>query len=508
MTFAEDLTLAFRAGTPILLVETTEDERIDGAVRMVHRELGPRVLVWRSTAGLCERVDDDNDLLLQEAATPAALLELLVRPDAVPEDGRDVLVVAYDLVGEEALKAPELRLLKDLALVWEPTQDRPRRRTLLATGLGWTLPPALAGYVETRELELPRGDALAADFAGRRDRLAAVGLTPELLGGRAAGLSRLAVEQVYRRMHAVASSSTGGDPLVTQAAALAILDEIKREAIRRTHLLDILPLRERVELGGFAAFKAWTALRRDFLLQPGREGLRPRGVVLLGFPGCGKSHAARWIAQELGLPLVSMDLGRIQDRWVGSSEARLRLALRTLEAAAPLVLLVDEIEKAVAGVGTETTGVTTRLVGQLLTWLSDHRVPVFIVATANRPDLQPELTRAGRFDATFVVRLPSGEERVQICDAVSAALGVTLTDAARRALVEGTQDFSGAELRQVMIEAAYRAGFGRTLVGPEHVEPALGSATPLGRREEGRKLRERYEACLREGGYLDAGGGA
>lgn len=507
MTFTEELTLAFRAGTPVLLVETTEDERIDLAVRALRRALEPRVLVWRSTAGLRERVDDDTERLLREARTPAALLELLAQPDAVPEDGRDVLVVAHDLVGEAALGPQELRLLKDLSTAWEPTSERPRRRTLLATGLGWTLPPVLAGYVDTRALALPRGEELAADFAGRRERLAELGLTPELLGDRSAGLPRLAVEQVYRRMHAVAASGAGGDPAAARATALALLDEVKREEVRRTHLLEIVPLRERVELGGFAAFKAWTARRRDFLLQPGREGLRPRGVLLLGFPGCGKSHAARWVAQELGLPLVAMDLGRVQDRWVGSSEARLRLALRTLEAAAPLVLFVDEIEKAVAGVGTETSGVTTRLVGQLLTWLSDHRVPVFVVATANRPNLPPELTRAGRFDATFVVRLPNGAERSQICGAVTTALGVTLDDEARRTLVERTEEFSGAELRQVLIEAAYRAGFTHTAIGPEHVAEALRSATPLGRREEGSALRASYEAWIRQGGYLDAGGG-
>jgi len=203
-----------------------------------------------------------------------------------------------------------------------------------------------------------------------------------------------------------------------------------------------------------------------------------------------------------GLAIVSMDIGRIQDRYVGSSEARMRTALRTLEAAAPVVLFIDEIEKALAGAGTESSGVTTRLVGQLLTWLSDHRVPVFIVATCNSAEIPPELTRAGRFDASFLVQLPRPKERQQITELIASSLTLTLDSNAQARLIEVTDGFSGAEVRQLIIEAAYCAGYDKLTIGVEHIDHAYPAVKPLSRRPKGRELVERYKTYEQDESYI------
>lgn len=500
-SFTQDLIHAFRSGTPIVYVETTEDERVGKAVCELERELGPRVLQWTISGGLVDVRQNQAPTPLSIKASSTEELLRSLRDDSLALGDANAIVVAHDLVGEHTLSAIELRLLKDLFIDWEPLRDRPQRRMLLMTGIGWTMPGVLNGYVETRLLPLLTRDEIVSDFSARRERLAVFGITPEELAERAVGLPKLSIEQVVRRFH----PNQNPDPCDssrTRTSALSLLDQFKREEIRRTGILEIMTLDDHIELGGFASFKSWFVQRKEFLLRPGRNMLRPRGVLFLGFPGCGKSHAARWIAQELKLPLVSMDIGRIQDRWVGSSEARMRTALRTLEAAAPVVLFIDEIEKALAGAGTESSGVTTRLVGQLLTWLSDHQVPVFIVATCNSAEIPPELTRAGRFDASFLVQLPRPKERQQIAELIASSLTLTLDNNALARLIEVTDGFSGAEVRQLIIEAAYCAGYDKLTIRVEHIDQAIPAVKPLSQRPKGRELVERYKTYEQDESYI------
>ena len=504
-SFVDDLTRAVRSGTPIIYVDTTEDERVQLAFREMGAMLGARLFIWTATEGLQECFDDVRPSEPQKAASAEELLKLLIRLEKGSPTDRHVLVLALDLVGAHDQQALELRLFKDLFRKWEPEKGQSQLASLVMTGAGWTLPAMLAGYVDTRALPLPRREEIEADFAGRQDRLEALGLTPKLMADRSAGLPKLAIEQVFRGIEAEARREARSEPGPRQERALASIESAKKEEIRRTNLLEIIPVTKDIDLGGFARFKRWFEVRKEFLLEPGRDSLRPRGVIFLGYPGCGKSHAARWIAKELRLPLVAMDFGRVQDRWVGSSEARLNTALKTIEATAPLVLFIDEIEKAFAGAGEETNGVTTRMMGQFLTWLSDRQVPVFIVATCNSAKIPPELTRVGRFDANFLVLLPGEEERAEVCKAVVAALGVVLEDQVREEVARATAGYTGAEIRQVVVEAAYRAGFKQTRIGLEHALLAIPEVAPLSRREKGMKLREDYEKNRADGGYINAG---
>lgn len=495
--YAQRLAAQLGVGKPLLYTETAEDWRVWSAVLALSSRLV--ALRWTVTDGLRLWTGTEEQTLRvstlrldraspeDAAAEVNAILALLASEELdalLPASlrGRDRVVVLQDVVSEEPLPDPRCRLLKDLFLALNAELNAGgRRTTVLLTGVGWTPPAGVAGLVATLPLPLP-GEPELAQIA-RSFRLP---VTPTAFAARARGLGEAAAKGLCREIATV----------TTEAEAWRIVDRVKAASVEATGVLTIVPTGTPVELGGWRRFKTWFATRRPFFLADGSPAMRPRGVLLLGFPGTGKSHSARWIAQELGVPLVSLDLGAIQDRWVGSSEARMREALRTIEAAAPVVLFIDEIEKSVAGVGSDGTGVVTRLVGQLLRFLQDHDRPIFLVATCNKPDLPPELTRAGRFDAQFVVRPPSNDDRRQIVGSVARELDVAVEREVVEYIVSATgpdgAGFTGAELRQLVKEAVYVAGVRAPGIAAHHVDAALPFVQPLVSRPDGKTLLQRY----------------
>jgi hypothetical protein len=211
-----------------------------------------------------------------------------------------------------------------------------------------------------------------------------------------------------------------------------------------------------VTLGGLENLKEWTLNR----FQNRRSGLPFRGILLLGVPGTGKSHFAKALGNEVGWPVLSLDMGRVFGSLVGESEAKMREALKVVDAMAPCVLFIDEIEKGLAGVGGSSNdgGTTQRVGGTFLTWLNDHTSEVFVIATCNDySKLPPEYTRMGRWDGIFFVDNPTPKERLLILGIYSEAFGVKISPKSIPA-PEDLEGYSGAEIRQVAIEAAYNGG--------------------------------------------------
>jgi len=202
--------------------------------------------------------------------------------------------------------------------------------------------------------------------------------------------------------------------LVRQARVTAdAVWELKTQALKKSGLLSLYRGRDDFSsLGGLAALKAFC---KRALLQPSRGNLlkRPRGVLLLSPPGCGKSQFCKALGQEVGRPVLVLDVGSLMGSLVGQSEERTRAALRIIDAMAPCVVMIDEVEKAFAGVhGSGDSGVASRMFGQFLSWLNDHESDVFVVCTANDVlKLPPEFGRSERFDAIFFLDLPSREEK-------------------------------------------------------------------------------------------------
>jgi SpoVK/Ycf46/Vps4 family AAA+-type ATPase len=181
----------------------------------------------------------------------------------------------------------------------------------------------------------------------------------------------------------------------------------------------------------------------------------PKGVMLLGVQGCGKSLAARAAAGILNVPLLRLDVGALYSKWHGESEKNLRDSLRAAEALSPCVLWVDELEKALS-TGESDGGVSRRVLGTFLTWLAEQRSRIFVVATANDiTALPPELVRKGRFDEIFFVDLPKREARIEILNIHARKRSVTLSPAEVAALADRSEGFAGAELEQAIVAALY-----------------------------------------------------
>src|SRR5213075_3107882 len=216
-------------------------------------------------------------------------------------------------------------------------------------------------------------------------------------------------------------------------------------------------------VGGLDSLKRWLSDRSSAFGEPARKfGLPPpKGLLLLGVQGCGKSLTAKAIANFWALPLVRLDMGRIFGSYIGSSEENLRRAIRVAESVAPAVLWVDEIEKGLSGsMGAAVTdsGVSARVFGALLTWLQEKTAPVFVVATANRIDaLPPELLRKGRFDEIFFIDLPSSEERREIFRIHIARRQRDPSRFDLDLLSTTAEGYSGAEIEQAIIAGMYLA---------------------------------------------------
>jgi SpoVK/Ycf46/Vps4 family AAA+-type ATPase len=204
--------------------------------------------------------------------------------------------------------------------------------------------------------------------------------------------------------------------------------------------------------------RKWLEVRRSFFVEGAKANLDPpRGVLLLGVQGCGKSLAAKAAAGIYGVPLLRLDFGVLYNKYYGETERNLRKALETAEVMSPCVLWMDEIEKGLA-VGDEDDGLSRRILGTLLTWMSERRKPVFVVATANDiTRLPPEMVRKGRFDEIFFVDLPSAQNRRNILE---IHLGKRCLDARRfdlEVLTKATDGFSGSEIEQAIVSAMYTA---------------------------------------------------
>lgn len=220
---------------------------------------------------------------------------------------------------------------------------------------------------------------------------------------------------------------------------------------------------EELSVGGLSGLKLWLGEKRRLLSAEKKEKLRerkippPRGILLVGVPGCGKSLSAKAIAASWQMPLYRLDFATVQGMYVGQSEGRLKDALSTAEHVSPCVLWIDEIEKGLAASGGDG-GVTTRMVGQFLFWLQECRKPVFVVATANDVSkLPPELLRRGRFDELFFVDLPTNEERKEIIDLyikrfLRTSISATLMDE----IVNHSEGFAGADLESAVREVGYK----------------------------------------------------
>ncbi|WP_242395222.1 AAA family ATPase [Anaeromyxobacter oryzisoli] len=482
--FVQELDTLVRARYPLVYLVTSEEQRVEAILADLARSHGKALLGWSATKGL-RRLDGAKGPLpaAQSPLDALAAVEKLSEPS---------LVVLEDF--HPYLQDPQVvRALRDLAHALKSTYA-----TAILLSPSLVIPPEVEKEISVLDVPLPTyGDLLELlkQIVGvvRRSENAKVELTnadADQLVQAALGLTLSEAESAFAK--AIAT-----DGRLSRADVPLVLEE-KRQVIRKSGLLEYFaPDAKLADVGGLDALKAWLARRGAAFSEAARRfGLpQPKGLLLLGVQGCGKSLTAKAIAAQWGLPLLRLDMGRIFSGLVGSSEENLRKAIRVAESVAPVVLWVDEIEKGLSGSqssGMVDGGVSARVFGALLTWLQEKTAPVFVVATANRIEqLPPELLRKGRFDELFFIDLPAAAERREIFE-------IHLTKRRRdpaafdtAALAARARGFSGAEIEQAVISALYDAFAERTDLSQAQLERAVTESLPLSTtmREEIERLR-------------------
>ncbi|WP_243146795.1 AAA family ATPase [Scytonema sp. UIC 10036] len=348
----------------------------------------------------------------------------------------------------------EARQLKELVIALDQKRPRPRM-SLIVVGAYWSIPVILRNSVHILDLALPNAEELYESvFQVAADKKLISHDIAKSLSKQAQGMPFQAAEQVGRLIKT-------RDLWLNPQEAGRLLVEVKKQEIRKTGVLEYdAPQGQGFQnVGGLEEIKKWVKERKKWFEQDTLQPkLRPRAILLEGYPGCGKTFIAKAIAQEWGVPQINFEISRLQAKYVGESESNTYQALRAIEASAPNLLFIDEIEKAFSGVGGDSSGVSTRQFGMFLSWLNDHNYPIFVIATSNdRSKLPPELFRAGRFDEIFIVMPPNTKERREIIqtkakyyELLSPIDESTLNDLANK-----TRGFSGAELDKLVKETVY-----------------------------------------------------
>ncbi len=470
---SDNLKLLIQAGNPIISMETPDEPRALALVRQVAEAMKLPLIHWSVTRGLCTTAPEG--------------IKTLVKPDKV--------VAALDYVRETSY--PAIFLFKDLGPhCKDPSVVRSLRDLYFSPDTRWwtlvltdavTLPP------EVRRLTVP----FAVGWPDEEELMDIVRTTFQAVQQRTlhpveSKLNKRELEILVQTLRGLTSDEAARVVAgaihvdnVLDAADLPRIVDAKRNLLGTTGCLesiaaDVLP----DEIGGLNNLKRWLNLRHGGFTARAREfGLDPpRGILLLGVQGCGKSLCAKVVASAWRMPLLRMDPGVLYQKYIGESESRLRESLRQAESMAPVVLWIDEIEKAFASASSDSAdgGLSQRMFGTLLSWMQDHRHPIFLIATANNlSQLPPELMRKGRFDEIFFVDLPGAQEREAI---FSVHLKKRRRDKARfdmPRLVAGSEGFTGAEIEQAVISGLFTAFAAQAECTTEHILAAMQATQPL-----------------------------
>lgn len=457
-----------------LAVVTSEVSRAEIETLKAAQILKRGFRVWTVTKGWREADSDSNGRVVMKAAGggesgPSDPAEGVA---GIGEGPNSTIYVMH--VFEEMFKQPAVRqLFRD---VLGPAREQ--RKVIVLLG-SFTVPPDLDKEFAGIEFDLPDRDALTAIASDLVESLDLELPAPEELAkvvDGALGLTELEASNAY------ALSLVRNKQLDTQS----IIDT-KKEIVRRSGILTYMETQESLDtVGGLDDLKAWLMMREAGFTQEAKKfGLTPpKGILMAGVPGCGKSLVAKAISAAWGLPLLSLDMGRVFGSLVGQSERQLQDALRTAEALSPCILFIDEFEKAVAGMGGGSTdgGTTQRVMGSLLTWMQDRPVnkPVFVVATANNISaLPPEMLRKGRWDEIFAVLLPNKDEREQIFRVHLSKVGRDPEAFKLEGLSTLSEGFTGSEIEEAVKDALWRAFAQGKELAMGHLNEAIRATIPL-----------------------------
>jgi SpoVK/Ycf46/Vps4 family AAA+-type ATPase len=444
----EELSILLQAQYPLIYLVTSEEERAEQTIAtLAQGRPTRRVFVWTVTHGIVEYGQPRN-VTQHNTVSPQPAIEWAMRQR---EPGIFVFKDLHPFIDN----AEVTRWLRDAIASFKGTQ-----KTIILMSPMQTIPIELEKEVAVLDFPMPDMGELNQVLSQQLDQARGRRITTEArekLLKAALGLTRDEAEKVYRKAYVTANR-------LTEEEVDVVLSE-KKQLIRRNGILEYIEEDETIDaIGGLDELKRWLRQRSNAFTERAREyGLpQPKGMLILGVPGCGKSLIAKTTSRLWGLPLLRLDMGRVYDgSMVGRSEANLRNALKTAESISPAILFIDELDKAFAGTtgsADSDGGTSSRIFGSFLTWMQEKTSPVFVMATANRVERLPgEFLRKGRFDEIFFVDLPTSEERKEI---FKIHLSKRRREIARfdlDQLAAVCDGFSGAEIEQALIAAMYEA---------------------------------------------------
>jgi hypothetical protein len=472
--FVSDLDTLIRARYPLIYLVSWEEQRLDAILQDVAQNHGKALLQWSVTRGL-RRVSGARSMSISEQSRDP--VEALAAISKLTEPSLVVLKDFHPFLDS----APVVRAMRELAQDLKSTYT-----TVILLSPTLTIPVELEKEISVLDVPLPSfrdlyqllKEIVTVVRKGNKARVELTKEQAEQIIKAAQGLTLSEAENAFAK-------AIANDGVLDKDDIRLVLDE-KRQVIRKSGLLEFVSVEQDLgHVGGLDELKGWLNGRTGAFGEPARKfGLpAPKGLLLLGVQGCGKTLTAKAIASVWALPLLRLDLGRIFSSLIGSSEENLRRAIKVAESVSPTVLWIDEIEKGLAGnAGSAITdsGVSARVFGAMLTWLQEKTAPVFVVATANRIDaLPPELLRKGRFDEIFFIDLPSAAERRDIFHIHISRRRRDPAAFDLDALSTASAGYSGSEIEQAVIAGLYYAFAEGCELRQGHVMKAVQEAFPL-----------------------------
>lgn len=470
MKFNNELTLLLKARYPIIFINTIEEDRVEYVIRKnIKTNFNRSIYSWDFVDGYTNNPNNEGFA----KKNPLQALELVER--LASETPAVFLLKDFNRFLTDIAISRKLKNISRL-LKLQP-------KTIIIIGSECKIPNELQDLITVLQFQLPIKTEISQELNRLIESLS-IEIESELFDNLTQACQGLSLERIRR----VLSKIIATHKTIDQRSINILLNE-KKQIIKQTEILEYWSADERItNIGGVENLKDWLKKRkRSFGTQAANYGLpTPRGLLLVGIQGTGKSLTAKAIATEWQLPLLKLDVGKLFGGIVGESESRLRQMIEVSETLAPCILWIDEIDKAFSvNENNNDGGTTNRVLATFISWLSEKTKPVFVVATANNVDKLPlEIIRKGRFDEIFFLDLPQKQEREQIFKIhIQEFRPSNWEDFDYKKLAQLSESFSGAEIKQTIIEGMYHAFYEERDFNTDDICLALNELIPLAQLE-------------------------
>ena len=476
MKFNDELALFLKARYPIIYINTVEEDRVEYVIRKnIKTNLNRSIYSWDFVDGYTNNPNNEGFA----KRNPLQALELVERLNAETP--------ALFLLKDFNRFLTDLSISRKLRNISRILKLQPK--TIIIIGSDLTIPKELQDLITVVQFQLPLEEEISQEL-NRLISSLNIKVDSQLFESLTRACQGLSLERIRRVLSKIIATYK-----TINNESIAILLSEKKQIISQTEILEYSSVNEQIaNLGGLDNLKDWLKKRKTaFSLQALNYGLpTPRGLLLIGIQGTGKSLTAKAIANDWQLPLLKLDVGKLFGGIVGESESRLRQMINVAETLSPCILWIDEIDKAFSNTDNRgDSGTSNRVLGTFISWLSEKNKPVFVIATANNIDLLPlEIIRKGRFDEIFFLDLPEQEEREEIFKIhVQNFRPNSWESFDYDKLAQSSDSFSGAEIRQSIIEGMYHAFYEKREFTTEDICMALKELIPLAHLESDQMIR-------------------